>query len=77
MENVRKLSDSMTLKILTLRWGFVDTEQLVDVDTDAHILFNELSMSNDAGLGLSEHGDSSREIESRSSSLNIVPKPVV
>lgn len=59
--------------LLTLRCGFIDTEQLVDVDTDVHILSNELSMSNDAGLGLSEHGDSSREIESKSSSLNIVP----
>lgn len=72
------ISDSKASKVcffllLTLRCGFVDAEQLVDVDTDVHILSNELSMSNDAGRGLSEHGDSSREIESKSSSLNIVP----
>lgn len=67
------LTDEINEMILTLRCGLVDAEQLVDVDTDVHILSNELSMSNDAGLGLSEHGDSSREIESKSSSLNIVP----
>lgn len=66
-------SKILFLKLPTLRCGFVDAEQLVDVDTDVHILSNELSISNDAGLGLSEHGDSSREIESKSSSLNIVP----
>lgn len=58
---------------LTFKWGFVGELQLVDVDTDVHIS-NELSISKWAGLGLSEHGDSSRDIESKSSSLIAVPK---
>lgn len=46
----------------------------VCVNTDVHTLFsNGLSLPNDTGLGLSEHGDVSRETVSESSSLNVGP----
>lgn len=46
-----------------------------DVITDAWILLSTgLSLPNDMGRGLSEHGDGSRETLSESSSLNTAPE---
>lgn len=42
------------------------------MDTDVH-MSSGLSISSSAGRGLSEHGDCSRDIESKSSSLITVP----
>lgn len=51
--------------------GFVDDEFRM-VDVDVH-MSNVLSISSIAGRGLSEQGDCSRDIESKSSSLITVP----
>lgn len=50
----------------------------IDVDdiTAVWILSTGLSLPNETGRGLSEHGDASRETLSESSSLNTVPENV-
>lgn len=54
--------------------GLVDVGfRFVDVETDVHIS-RGFSISSRAGRGLSEHGDCSRDNESKSSSLITVPR---
>lgn len=59
---------------ITLAWSaalHVDID--VDVITAVEMLSIGLSLPNETGRGLSEHGDASRETLSESSSLNTVP----
>lgn len=69
---------NLKLILITFAWS-VNAVLHVDIDVDVitavwMLLSFGLSLPNETGRGLSEHGDASRDTLSESSSLNIVPK---
>lgn len=66
--------------LITLAWSLIVTLH-ADIDVDVitavwMLLSFGLSLPNETGRGLSEHGDASRETLSESSSLRTVPETV-
>lgn len=67
----------ISMFLITFAWSAALHADIdVDVMTAVWILSTGLSLPNETGLGLSEHGDASRETLSESSSLNTVPEIV-